>query len=1503
MISDFRARGATITVNTGSFTSVLLNNYDLVFIAEGSGMYLPEELTALQNWVSSGGGLFIEGDSFSGNFGDLVIPYGIQYMGPGGTYGYATNITGHPVTAGCDSIFLSGPVTYLQTITPALTIVRDLGNLPHVGVSQLGAGRVVVVSDDDFLMITILSGDNRRLANQAADWLLGGASFWAASPTSGIVPVGSTQDVTLSINAKGLAVGTYHESVFINSNDPAHNPKEVPMTVAVTPGPAPSITVAPPSFSVTAQAGDSTSRTLSIGNIGAGPLNWSIGSTGVVAAATMTTVQPLRRTEDEMERISRSLKGQKNGGISGTPTVSPFPWQQLVGGAGTKHILAWIRNTDRSSGGEYENTINAIRLYTTDYVLDTTTTTSGAVLATLLADKDIFLVPEQEQIADLTSVGTALSASLNSFVQGGKTMIVLDFASSSGATSLLNATGLLNISIVNFTTGTYTAVVNDVTSPLVAGMPTQFATMNGSNYHTSPTGQKIVRELSTGNNIATLRNVGAGTVIYIGMDFYSYNSDMARLLANAVMSSSSSPEFISVSPQSGVVPAGSSQNVTVKFNTKGLNVGAYSHVLSIANDDPFNNPKNVPADLTVTGPTVTSIVPSYATVGQTLNVAITGQNTTFRVIQASSTLDVSHVWLTKGASTITATGVSVSSIQNLTATFAIPPGAATGTWDLHIEQPAGAGTVNFYRGFSINPVSPPVITSVSPSFGAWGQSLPVSITGQNTSFRVTQASSTVDANHVWFSQGSSTINATSVAVSSATNLTANFTIPISSSTGSWNVNVEQPAGNGIVTLNNGFTVITGSTVLMSLSDTEVDILGARVGQSADMSFVVKDSSGSTGNLSITVGLSGTGFTLISGAGSYTLSPGQSLTITIRFSATTPGFARGTLVLYNNSVNYSSSLYIPVRGYGVQLTAHPKSILIDSIHGSGFTGKSSLIALLRAAGHTVMETLPVFTLTGYDYFVSAAPSRSFTGPEILQVQSFVNGGGSVVLMSDYGGFFGTQQHNELLRASGWTTGIKAESTTVHDPSQIISANSSWIRLITFPSRPDPLLTGVDTLGVFQSGSLTVTSPAVAIATTTSGGSATIGVKGDEAVVIARGGGFPEERRVGIPRGNADPERTTLAKAQTVSGLEPETPMSFVPVIARTLFGKGQIIVTGDMSMFSTPGLNPGIRYASNRVFALNIFSAASIETPRIISVRDVPNDNGKQAYVTWKVSGPAVTGGISRFGVWRKDSIWVFLKDTILAVNDSVYSYVAPTIYDSTKVSGLHYSVFRVSAHAVDPQLFSISPSDSGYSVDNLVPSVPSGLNGSVQRGREGVVAVLQWNKVPEKDLHYYAVYRSLQQGFTRVDSTTFIGATADTTYADLTVVYGAKFYYRIVAFDWSGNASAPSNQLGLSITSVGRLGFEIPTEFILSQNYPNPFNPATVIRYGVPVQSRVKIEVYNTIGQRVAMLLDDEREAGYFEVTWNASVASGLYIYRIVAVGSDNQTNAFVQVKKMLLVR
>ncbi|HMB92853.1 MAG TPA: T9SS type A sorting domain-containing protein, partial [Rhodothermales bacterium] len=99
-------------------------------------------------------------------------------------------------------------------------------------------------------------------------------------------------------------------------------------------------------------------------------------------------------------------------------------------------------------------------------------------------------------------------------------------------------------------------------------------------------------------------------------------------------------------------------------------------------------------------------------------------------------------------------------------------------------------------------------------------------------------------------------------------------------------------------------------------------------------------------------------------------------------------------------------------------------------------------------------------------------------------------------------------------------------------------------------------------------------------------------------------------------------------------------------------------------------------------------------------------------------------------------------------------------------------------------------------------------------------------------------------------------------------------------------------------TSVVRSGGEgIPETYEMSQNYPNPFNPQTTIPFGVPQTGHVVVEVYNLLGQRVALLMDEELAAGRHEVIWQAlDQPTGMYLVRMVA-GETTLTKCVTLVK------
>lgn len=125
---------------------------------------------------------------------------------------------------------------------------------------------------------------------------------------------------------------------------------------------------------------------------------------------------------------------------------------------------------------------------------------------------------------------------------------------------------------------------------------------------------------------------------------------------------------------------------------------------------------------------------------------------------------------------------------------------------------------------------------------------------------------------------------------------------------------------------------------------------------------------------------------------------------------------------------------------------------------------------------------------------------------------------------------------------------------------------------------------------------------------------------------------------------------------------------------------------------------------------------------------------------------------------------------------------------------------------------------------------------------------------------------------------------------------------RISAADSSGVIYIDDAQYNF-VTPVKEIKSNLPEKYSLEQNYPNPFNPSTKIKFNIPKDSNVKLEIFNIIGERIKTLISNkEYKPGSYTVTWNGTnqfgrqVPSGVYLYKITA-------GKFSSVKKMMLLK
>jgi len=130
-------------------------------------------------------------------------------------------------------------------------------------------------------------------------------------------------------------------------------------------------------------------------------------------------------------------------------------------------------------------------------------------------------------------------------------------------------------------------------------------------------------------------------------------------------------------------------------------------------------------------------------------------------------------------------------------------------------------------------------------------------------------------------------------------------------------------------------------------------------------------------------------------------------------------------------------------------------------------------------------------------------------------------------------------------------------------------------------------------------------------------------------------------------------------------------------------------------------------------------------------------------------------------------------------------------------------------------------------------------------------------------------------------------------------------------YSWSvsvtdGMATAASHEVFTFTTQTVTGVRDTPKrgEYALHQNYPNPFNPTTDFGYRIADFGFVSLKVYDVLGREVATLVNEVKQPGAYSVRWNASgYPSGVYLYRLSAVGSNGAAQNFQSVKKLVLVK
>jgi len=229
-------------------------------------------------------------------------------------------------------------------------------------------------------------------------------------------------------------------------------------------------------------------------------------------------------------------------------------------------------------------------------------------------------------------------------------------------------------------------------------------------------------------------------------------------------------------------------------------------------------------------------------------------------------------------------------------------------------------------------------------------------------------------------------------------------------------------------------------------------------------------------------------------------------------------------------------------------------------------------------------------------------------------------------------------------------------------------------------------------------------------------------------------------------------------------------------------------------------------------------------------------------------------------------------DVINSTNSNPFTLTAPTP-----------GYYVINAGYKDPQR-----NWDSAAVNLIVPVELSSFIASVNEND----VTLSWQTATELNNSGFDVERMrANEGWEKIGFVSGNGTTTEIhsyTFADKDVPAGT-YNYRIKQIDYDGTFEYFELEQIIAINPPGK--------FTLLQNYPNPFNPVTTIKFVVREKSNVTVTIFNSIGEDVLTLVNEEKVAGSYEVNFNATgFTSGIYYYKL-------QTDDFAQTKKMILMK
>jgi len=192
-----------------------------------------------------------------------------------------------------------------------------------------------------------------------------------------------------------------------------------------------------------------------------------------------------------------------------------------------------------------------------------------------------------------------------------------------------------------------------------------------------------------------------------------------------------------------------------------------------------------------------------------------------------------------------------------------------------------------------------------------------------------------------------------------------------------------------------------------------------------------------------------------------------------------------------------------------------------------------------------------------------------------------------------------------------------------------------------------------------------------------------------------------------------------------------------------------------------------------------------------------------------------------------------------------------------------------------------------YVDSTLIPVELTAFNANVN----GKNVELTWSTATELNNNGFEIERAdIDKVFEKIGFVPGFGTSSESHFYSFVDgdINSGTYLYRLKQIDFSGKYEY-SKEINVEVIH--------PLEFTLEQNYPNPFNPSTTINYEIAEQRLVNLKVFDILGNEVAVLVNEEKNTGSYEVDFDATgLSSGIYFYKL-------QAGDFVQTKKMILLR